>query len=380
MAGDFVGGMLTGVGDYAVKQNVLMSGTLPEIVNIGDQGSITVRFQEFIRDIYSADNPGPNTSGPFRIDSFLLNPGDANTFPWLSQIASNFEQYEFEGIVFGFKSMSGDALNSVNTALGTVMMCTQYDVNDAVFSSKAEMLNYEFSTAIKPSASTLHMIECARNQTVLSDLYVLPANQTVPSNSDPRFYYLGRTSIASQGLQGDQVNFGELHVTYQVRLMKPKLVDTLGQSLLFGNSTVSGTAGQSVYTNAFPLGSGPGTVVLTGACRTSIIVSPTTNQIFFPVANFTRSYLLNFTWSAVGGAGSAFQIPALTTANGCVIESRTSNDGTAVSIGKLVVAVTTQSISDQPPYITFPVCTLPPIGTGVMSFTVNIIEVNPNAF
>jgi hypothetical protein len=39
-------------------------------------------------------------------------------FPWLSNIAQNFESYKLRGLVFEFKSMSGDALTSTNTALG----------------------------------------------------------------------------------------------------------------------------------------------------------------------------------------------------------------------------------------------------------------------
>jgi len=120
----------------------------------------------------------------------------------LAQVAANYEQFEIEGLIFEFRSLSADALSSTNTSLGSVMMATQYDVEDPIFASKYEMLNYEFATSGKPAQSMVHMIECERRQTVLSDLYTAWNNQ-IPAGTDPRFYNLGRFCIATQGLQGN---------------------------------------------------------------------------------------------------------------------------------------------------------------------------------
>jgi hypothetical protein len=40
------------------------------------------------------------------------------------------------GLVFEYKSMSADALNSVNTALGQVIMSVQYDAANLPFVNK----------------------------------------------------------------------------------------------------------------------------------------------------------------------------------------------------------------------------------------------------
>lgn len=299
MAGDFVGGMLTGVGDYTIKKNVLMSGTLPTMVNDSSGGGVVIRYQEYLTDIITS-----SVAGQFKIDSFLLNPGQAKTFPWLSQLAANFEEYEFEGVVFGFKSMSADALNSVNTALGTVMMCTQYDVNDPAFQTKAEMLNYEFSQAVKPSESTLHMIECARSQTVLSELYVLPDGQSVPATADPRFYHLGRFSIATQGMQGTSVNIGELHVTYQIRLLKPKLFDVLGYDVPWQWIT---TTGIGIIDNSNPLGGlVPTTYTYTGPI--GVIVDNTADKLVFPADVTNNFYAITMQWTT-NSTAAAFTNP-----------------------------------------------------------------------
>nr|WPR18678.1 MAG: capsid protein [Chemarfal virus 68] len=215
---------LFGLGDYSVKSNVFLQGSLPQIYNMPAGGGTIIRFQEYLGDVITS-----GTANTFSNTSYSINAANDNTFPWLSQIAANYEQYSFEGLIFEYRSTSANALNSTNTALGSVMMATQYDVSDTVFASKAEMLNYEFSNSIKPSENCLHMIECAPRQSTLTELYTLVGNP--PAGFDPRFYNLGRFQIATTGFQGTNVNIGELHVTYQVRLLKPKLFDTIGNDI-----------------------------------------------------------------------------------------------------------------------------------------------------
>ncbi len=149
-----------------------------------------------------------------------INPGDDATFPWLSGVASNFQQYRFKGLLFEFVSTSADALNSTNTALGTVVMATQYNVNRPAFVSKQEMEAYEFSCSTRPSASLIHPIECDPDETPMTHLYV--RSGAVPSGEDARMYDLGKFQIATVGMQA-AATIGELWVTYDIELLKPRL-------------------------------------------------------------------------------------------------------------------------------------------------------------
>ncbi len=63
-----------------------------------------------------------STAGAFKYNRYLFNPTNPALFPWLHQIAVNYESYRVRGCIFEFRSMSGNALNSVNTALGNVIM------------------------------------------------------------------------------------------------------------------------------------------------------------------------------------------------------------------------------------------------------------------
>jgi len=127
---------LSGSGDYALDMkevpytvaantvvNPMMAPTVPMIND--DRGATRVRHREFIRTIKM-------DSGAFSVSPFRLQPGDATTFPWLSPIARNFQQYKFLGCVLEFVSTSG-IYNSVTPALGQVIMATNYNVSQPLF-------------------------------------------------------------------------------------------------------------------------------------------------------------------------------------------------------------------------------------------------------
>jgi len=226
-AGTVLGGIggsmlskILGHGDYAVsnapvvKENTLLTNA----ANIPQFGTGKVaanfRHREFLGDVYSS-----STAGAFKIDSYPINPGLDTTFPWLSGVVgAKFQQYRINGMTFEFRSMSSDALNSTNTALGSVIMSTDYDSADTVFQSKQEMENTEYGVSCKPSINMMHGIECARFQTPVSELYIRAFD--VPAGKDIRLYDLGRFSIASVGCQGTNVNLGELWVTYDIDAFK----------------------------------------------------------------------------------------------------------------------------------------------------------------
>lgn len=302
---------VTGLGAYSVKRNIF-TGRLPQVVNVPEGGGTVIRFQEYLGDIITS-----SVANTFKIDTFLINAGNPATFPWLAQVASNYEQYDFEGMLFEFKSTSADALNSVNTALGSVMMATQYDTLDDVFVSKSEMLNYEFSTSCKPSESNIHMIECDPKQTPLGLFYTLFSGAT-PTGADPRLYHLGRFAIATTGFQGTSVNVGELKVTYQVRLLKPKLFATLGGTTgtWFTNT---GAAAVGAYTSAAPLGA-PGFPLLMTGTRTNTttaVVDQVARTITFAPTNAVTYWRVEFEWE--GTVGAAITFPGITFQNCTVV-------------------------------------------------------------
>lgn len=296
--GGMAGGALSsifGLGDYEIKENVFMHGQLPKIVNDAPSGGTIIRHSEYLGDVTTSATPGA-----FSLVSYGLNPADEATHPWLAQIAANYEEYEYEGLVFQFRSTSANALNSTNTALGTVMMATNYDSADPVFASKAEMLNYEFSCSSKPSESLLHMIECAPNQTVLGHRYTRPG--LPPAGTDIRFFDLGKFQIATTGFQGASVNIGELHCTYQVRLLKPKLFVALGADInAFTAQTKQGVSALA------PIGSAFDTVF------DNFGVSKSGQTLSLPRSQVVETYWVD--WFMSGDLGASIVNPIVTGTN-----------------------------------------------------------------
>lgn len=247
-ASSFVGYIwdkLIGNGAYApmtvsVKHNSFMekiTANGPPSVWTTKENAFVMRHREYLKDIITDDEPDT-----FKIEDFAIQPGNAQTFPWLSKIARQFQQYRIRGMLFEFVSTSSDALNSTNTALGQVMLVTQYDSGASTFETKQQILQTEFASVSKPSLSVLHPVECKPSLTTLETLYVRTG--AVPEGQDIRFYDLGRFSIATNGFQGSAVNIGELWVTYEIELIKPIQlpgVDDVAADFYTGTTGISTT-------------------------------------------------------------------------------------------------------------------------------------------
>lgn len=365
---------ITGLGSYNINKNVFLSGNLPVIKNPtgpNSSGGTTIRYTEYLKDIVTA-----GVAGQFSSETFLINIGNSKTFPWLSQIAENYEQFEIEGMVFEFKSTSSDALNSTNTALGTVMLATQYDVLDTPFASKQEMLNYQYASCVKPSSNVMHMIECDPRQTSVNELYVLAGNSSevsnLPSNADARLYYLGRTTVATTGFQGTNVNIGQLHVTYQVRLLKPKLFATLGYS---NGAFIHNRIGSGVlWNNSNAFGLIPGNDVVgsfdnigvTWYDGNSLLINNTT----------ARSYRLDVFWNGNTSAGGI----AVTTAGTQleILHQEIAPDNILSSYAHYSAIFRTTGNSRAAEF-SINTADLPPSTLGQNSIYISIIEINPDA-
>nr|WPR18117.1 MAG: capsid protein [Chemarfal virus 144] len=204
---------ITGMGSYRVNSNNLMTDNgIPQFGNRG--GGTRIRHREFLTDITGSTS--------FTLIQFFLNPGLAASFPWLSNIAYNYEQYRFHGLIFEFRTTSATAVSSTNTALGTVVMATDYDDLDAVFVNKQQMEAYEFSVSTTPIHNAIHPIECSPRETPLPKLWVRSGSYSSYSTVDPRLYDLGRFQLATVGMQA-AATVGELWVSYDVEFFKPKL-------------------------------------------------------------------------------------------------------------------------------------------------------------
>lgn len=212
------GNYITGYGAYKRGRRTINSGTqIPSVVN--SSGGFIIRHKEYIGDVPA--------SQAFLLAALPINPGQPQTFPWLSQIAENFEEWVPRGITFMYKSTSSNSVVSTaaNTALGTVVMATEYNVANPVFGNKQQMENYEGAVSCDPSRNQLQLVESSKSQNPLGIYFV--RSGPVPVGSDQRFYDMGLFQIATTGMQANGSIIGELWVSYEIELKKPRILTGL---------------------------------------------------------------------------------------------------------------------------------------------------------
>jgi hypothetical protein len=196
----------------------LTAAPVPELISdsrLAD-GLLRIRHREYLGDLQTG------TTTPWR-GTYRLNPSDPLTFPWLSTLAQNFEQWVAHGIVFEFVSTCGNAVSSTNAALGSISLATQYNSEATAFSSKIQLLNHYFATSTKTAENLMHAIECSPDEVPTKLLYTgVPTPFGPDYPGDDRLYDLGFTTYWLQGSQSFYTA-GELWVTYDVSLLKPRL-------------------------------------------------------------------------------------------------------------------------------------------------------------
>lgn len=277
---------ITGYGDYTVRGNSLgtvstSTDMVPQFVarREGDH-STRIRHREYLFDLKVPETPLEFSN------NFVqnINPGNPRLFPWLSKMAKLYTQYRIHGMVLVYKTMSSN-YSASGGPLGTVIMATNYNVNDVAFGSKVQMENTEFAVSTDPSRNIVHAIECDPKSSGLQTLYIRdPETADLTQTSDNRFFDFGKFQIATTGLPGASgAVMGEVWCSYDIELIKPVIGDeetpTPGPTpiLTNGNVLVSQSNGSTVadVNSAFQLGSVGDEVYRNGGpSATGITLSP----------------------------------------------------------------------------------------------------------
>lgn len=316
-------GIITGSGDYkmvgpAPTYNVL-AGNPPKFSST--YATNIVCHREYLGDISGTTN--------FTNLQYPLNPGMSTTFPWLSQIAANYQQYRFHGLVFEFRPLITDFVTS--GAPGVVVMATNYNADQTAYASRQIMENSEFAVSVKPTNALMHMVECNPDQTAMK-LYNIRTT-ALPNNQDLRLSDLGLFQFATQSNPNNQ-NLGELWCTYCVEFFKPVMA--------IENSVVEAVAThftRNNIANNVPMGT-----TTTSAAGSLLISNITNTAITIAGLNVTGNYEFIFTW--IGTGGVTFVAPSVSvsggklntwnqTASGPDTTTQISTIGTTVTAGSL---------------------------------------------
>jgi hypothetical protein len=244
-------GLYEGRGSYAVT-NSLMSGSSskpPMFKSISDEtGALVVSHREYIADIF-----GNETTESFKNRSYSINPGLERTFPWLSQIAQNYEEYEMVQCVFEFRSTVAVDVSS-NGQVGTIVMVTNYNAGNRPFTDKNTMMQYDGAMSCKTTQSMIHGVECDPSKISGPAGNYIRANPVV-SGQDVKTYDHGLFQLASIGLPDAYANdnIGELWISYTVKLRKPRLFSGKGLNVSRDQYLCTGPTGSTnIFANMTP--------------------------------------------------------------------------------------------------------------------------------
>lgn len=164
------------------------------------QGIMIVSHREFIADVIG--------SVDFNNVLYQINPGLAQVFPWLSNMARNFDKYRFKRLAFQYAPSSA----AVNP--GVVMMAMDLDAADTKAETKKELMN--FQNASNENVWKHSTTEMPEQQPLL---YV--RSGAPPANTDIKTYDAGSIQIATSNCVADS-NVGQLFVDYVVELHVPQ--------------------------------------------------------------------------------------------------------------------------------------------------------------
>ena len=213
---------------------------------------------------YAAGTAPAGPVGPhWNSKPLVLNPGCSRTFPWLSKLAVNFQEYEFVQLVFEYKPIVSDGNTNVN---GSVVMFTQYNPNQLSTFATGSTANIptgsindkriaegvDYANSVKVIKGALHGVECDPSKNSgTREKFIRSEDQTATGNNID--YDLGLFSL---GLS----NVSPLPFTTKPATTNPVLISTdFNNTLLTSNipnygdvfaETPSGTAIRNA--NAIP--------------------------------------------------------------------------------------------------------------------------------
>lgn len=231
---------ILGWGEYKAE-GMDLTGNVPSMHSAGENGVI-VTHKEMIGTIYSSTD--------FHVTKYEINPGVAATFPWLSGLAKNFQQYNIEGLAFVYVPTCSDAVSAGTVAsMGSVSMSSDANVMTPEPTSTLGMQAAQFSRSGKPSQHMIMPVEQDEEFGGRPLRHMLIRSGAVPAGQSLQFYDDCVVYVATDGNGVAGVQLGQLYVIYAMTLNNPAPIE-LGSSI----KTTTVRIAASTISTAHPLG------------------------------------------------------------------------------------------------------------------------------
>lgn len=278
---------LIGKGDYALEGNQASINSLikghPSAYSSfgGNHAEMVVEYREYLGDLSTLTVTASTSTTPVGPDTnlflkpYAVNPGLATSFPWLSNIARNYEEYIFDGLVYEFVSTTSPY--NQNSAMGEVIITSQDNTTGPALTTRQQIFNTEMCCTARLDKNIMYGIECKRPA---QQWYYVNAT-AAPNTTNPNLNNFCNVYFGSQVASTFPSNsvLGEVWVTYRVRFRGPIVVVGSDSTLVLSTPTtlplttnipdlriqpiaeVAGVIGTGIYT---VLGGGANVVFNTG--------------------------------------------------------------------------------------------------------------------
>jgi hypothetical protein len=308
-----------GSGDYqiqgdasGIQQNSLVQGSNIPAMHDTSLGAVSIKFHEFIGNIAM--------TSAFSVKSYPIDITQSTVFPWVNRIASNYQQWELAGCVFFLRSLSADTSVAPTQGMGAIYGSVRYDTASDAPTSKVDILNSTMSSSAKPSEHQAFPVECARAQTQVPLLKVLPRGAIVSAN-DLQMYMVGYFDLATEGAPNPYIEAAELYVTYDVRFFKPRVEEVFAGGLYMLDCLNSSLSQ--------PFAPIPDTVAVAQPRfnNLGVVLAASKDRVTFPLTtNTNQTFQLTFT--AFGSSVLANLAPYVLALSGGLVRSNAYVDQT----------------------------------------------------
>lgn len=282
--GGYLGDLGSSAADKLLQSNQLINpnGSSMSLSVTSAENEVIVTKKEYLGDLVGT---GDQFDTPYLLN---LNPGSEVAFPYLSQLANYFDEYEFYQLIFEVKSLvtEGNA-----TAAGSVVMATQYNANNPEFTSKNAMEQYDFSNSFKVTQSGVHGVECDPGKNAGSaSRYVRTG--PIQTNQDIKTYDLGVTQISLCNVPAN-LAVGELWVSYTCKLKKHK-INLPGQDVSPNSALAVYSGGGTVTNTTIENTPFAGLQLADGSTPQFVPTIGSDGTIYFPSYILGGTYLLTY--------------------------------------------------------------------------------------
>ena len=163
-------------------------------------------------------------------------------------------------------------------------------------------------------------------QNVLSELYIRPG--AVPAGQDVKTYDFGDFQIASQGIPlgsaGAAVNLGELWVSYQIALIKPRIPTESATYTDSGFAYFSGVTNNAGFAPYGPIPVPYNSIVKRASSNIPIVLQ-SDNTFVIECGSTAMNYEFELAWYAMNvSAGSNWRAPTAILTNCSFVNTATT--------------------------------------------------------